>query len=321
MRQSIRLFCMWTLAVSLVGFSLLANAADPVPPPGNDITKIIAGRMPQAEDALESWQDTFVRKLANYDAYSKSISDAKFATDRATYCVGEDGQPSPKCDYAQPNSGDDMLASVFLDTRAYETEEKKEAAYRFITNITNPSPSGYPKDEDKLFNKKGGLSDEGINYFASIYRQIPSLTMVQNSLLAIYADRVRLDNFAQGLQVGEDGKASLLEMMYYEVERRYMNTGWYDQMNVAAPDVLLREIANMIAFQNYLELKRYEQMSRIEALLAIQGGTFGSLGAEFDDMLKEQKKEEEKQGGKKSSAEKQGQAEGAVKGAFGGGGG
>ena len=68
-----------------------------------------------------------------------------------------------------------------------------------------------------------------------------------------------------------------MEVMAYEVERRYMSADWYEAMNQMSAEGVLKEIANMLAFQSYLSFKMYEQGQRTEAMIAAQMGVMSGL--------------------------------------------
>ncbi|HLF66030.1 MAG TPA: hypothetical protein VI522_00280, partial [Gammaproteobacteria bacterium] len=78
---------------------------------------------------------------------------------------------------------------------------------------------------------------------------------------------------------GKDGNASLMEVLAYEVERRYMSASWYNEMNQMSEAGLLREIANQMAFQSYIAYKTYERDQRMEAMMAAQISTMSGFSS------------------------------------------
>jgi hypothetical protein len=187
--------------------------------------------------------------------------------------VNTQGKPAKYCDYTVANSGNDVLASSLLDTLAFENDTQRLAATQYIKNLTNYTPLVYPGDSAVFQdpkNKENGLTQAGITYFSAAFQTQALMTMAQNALLDIFSDRTRFQNFGSGLPVGNNGNASIMEMLYYEVSRRYMNQNWYTQMSQSSDSAMLREIANMMALQSYMQLKQYEQGAQIEALLAAQ---------------------------------------------------
>ncbi|MFI4957377.1 MAG: hypothetical protein ACHQAX_09255 [Gammaproteobacteria bacterium] len=256
-------------------------------PPYADVTKTVGTRMVPAETSLASWQESMLRQLAMYNVYTPEESIDGYLQKRLAFCGRNDkNKQINRCDYTQARMGDDVLAFSLLDKVAFQDEGARTAALEYIRNMTNPTPANYPKDPAKLFVKgdeKQGLTDEGKKYFQLVYQQMPALTLAQNSLLAIFADRDRVPDFGKGLPVGDTstGAASMLEMMNYEVGRRYSNPDWYDAMNKASNASVAREVANMMAVEMYLNVKKYEQMSRIEALLAAQISLLAGLNSQM----------------------------------------
>lgn len=256
-------------------------------PPYSDITKTVGARIVPAETSLTTWQESMMRQLAMYNMYTPEETIDGYIMERLAFCGRNDkNKQINRCDYSQPRMGDDVLAFTLLDKMAYEDEGARTAALEFIRNLTNPTPFNYPTDPGKLFNQgdeKQGLTEEGKKYFDMAYRQMPALTLAQNSFLAIFSDRDRVTDFGKGLPVGDTttGAASMLEMMNYEVGRRYSNPDWYDAMNKSSQAGVAREMANMMAVEMYLNVKKYEQMSRIEALLATQVSLLNALTAQM----------------------------------------
>lgn len=249
-------------------------------PPYIDITKTVGVRMGSAQGQITQWKEGVMRSVANYNVYTPAQSEDSYLANRLAFCGRNDKNKGVfKCDYTKAQAGNDVLAFSFLDPQAYQDEGQRMAALEYIINLTNPKPLNFP-DNKKIFvdgKESKGLTAEGKKYFLDAYQQMPALSLAQNSLLAIYADRVRFKEFAKDLNVGSNGEASVMEMLNYEVSRRYMNADWYDAMNKASDTAVAREMANMMAVQLFLDVKRYEQMSRVEALLAAQSSTMVQL--------------------------------------------
>lgn len=283
MFQDLKNYLGVTNAKNLEGQNLLLYMM----PPYIDVTKTVGARMVPAETSMGQWQESMVRQLAMYNAYTPELSLNGFVNKHLAFCGrNENNKDINQCDYNQPRMGDDTLAFALVDKMAYQDEGARTAALEYIRNLTNPTPFNYPTDKAKLFTNgdpKKGLTDEGYRYFDMVFRQMPALTLAQNSLLAIFADRDRVADFGKGLPVGNQstGAASMLEMLNYETTRRYSNPEWYDAMNKSSQAGITREMANMQAVQLYLEVKRYEQMSRIEALLAAQISQLAALNAQM----------------------------------------
>lgn len=258
-------------------------------PPFYDITAAVSSRMNAGEVAKQGWQDKQLRKMAEYNVATKKRSPQDLLADRVNYCLDDQGKPAKYCNYDNKNSGNDVLASSLLDTLAFDNDGERLAALQYIKNLTNYSPMPYPGDDVVYKDKKDknkGMTQEGIDYFAKAYKNQSILTMAQNALLNIFADRTRFENFSKDLPVGKNGNASVMEMLYYEVSRRYMNQNWYEQMNKSSDSAMLREIANMLALQNYMQLKQYEQNAQIEAMMAAQLSVAAQTNIQADSVPK-----------------------------------
>lgn len=258
-------------------------------PPFYDITVAVSSRMNAGQEAKQDWQEKQLRKMADYNVSTKKRSLQELLVDRVNYCLDSQGKPAKYCDYANKASGNDVLASSLLDTLAFENDGQRLAALQYIKNITNYSPTPYPGDDVVYKDKKDknkGLTQEGIDYFAKAYKNQALLTMAQNALLGIFADRTRFENFSKDLPVGKNGNASVMEMLYYEVSRRYMNQSWHEQMSKSSDSAMLREVANMLALQNYIQLKQYEQTAQIEAMLAAIVAGSAQMNIQIDNVPK-----------------------------------
>ncbi len=241
-------------------------------PPYNDISQAMGGNILSAEETSQQGQEQYLRAMADYNAYTPQETDDTFLALRLKYCGKAQKGAKNICEYTLPDIGNDVLASSFINTMAYEDDADQNAAYQYIASLTNPEPENYdPKkiyyDPDDL---SKGITPDGKKYLVRVFRTMPLLSLAQNSFLALYTERYRLPNSAQDLPIGKDGAASIMEMLKYEATRRYSNADWYDAMNKLSNVGVAREQANINAFQAFMAFKQYEQMSRVEALLAAQ---------------------------------------------------
>lgn len=276
------------IATALLALNLSTQAGPPPPPnttpPDFDKTQAIGGKIQAAAPNLNGWEEELLRDATNYNAYTEAMDNAKIVVKYTKNCKNEKGDKTFACNFKIKGTGDDLLASTLLGPNAYTSDEQRQNALDFVRNLTNITPIAYPgdstvyKDPDK---KDKGLTDEGIAYFAKMFKQLPLLSVTQNSLLALFADRERLPGMATGLPntVGKDGAASLLEVLEYEATRRYSNPDWFKMMDASSDSATLHEMAYMMAFQNYLLVKSYEQNARMEALMAAQVSALNNMAS------------------------------------------
>lgn len=276
------------ISIAVLALSLGAQSGPPPPPnttpPDFKNTQAIGGKIQAGEKNLGGWEEELLREATNYNAYTEKLDNNKFVVKYLNSCKDASGKKTYQCDFKVQGSGDELLASSLLGPNAYEDQNQRQAALDFVKNMTNMVPLDYPGDSTVFKNpkkKEDGLTSDGIDYFVKMFKQIPLLSVTQNSLLALFADRERLPGFSAGLpnSVGKDGAASLLEMLGYEATRRYTNPDWFNAMDNASDSATLHEIAYMTAFQNYLMVKSYEQNARIEALLVAQVTALNNFSA------------------------------------------
>jgi hypothetical protein len=252
-------------------------------PPYLDITQAVGSQMMPADEKALSTHEAEVRAFANYNLYTPEQSRDGYYNDYIAFCAAPAQKSNKICDFAVANSGDNQLAIEFLDKDAYTNDTDKLAALQFIRYLTNPRPLSF--DKDKVYNDpedlSKGLTEDGKKYFDNAFKQLPMLSLAQNSLLAIYAERTRVPDIAKGLPVGKDGAASIMEMLNYEATRRYSNPDWSNAMNKLSGVAVSREMANMKAFEIYLRVKEYQQASRMEALMATQVSLLVLLNAQM----------------------------------------
>lgn len=257
-----------------------------------DSTVSLGSRVFELEQTLPAFQTELMIDTTNYNMFTpeNASSDTTFISKRLD--AGVEG-------LLDPASGglDDLLASTLLDGYAYEDDAQAALAYEYIRNITNMDPhpaltsdpekkvSDMEMTADELFIDPNNLSkgfkdpEEATKYLMSFYKQLPGLTLGQYALLSIHTEKQRFPGLAQNLPIGnpEDKSASLMEVMAYEVERRYMSEDWYNTMNQLSSEALLREIAFILASQSYMQFKNYERGQRVEAMVASQMSTLSSL--------------------------------------------
>lgn len=240
-----------------------------------DSTVTIGTRIFEAEKAVSSFQNDLVVDTTNYNMNTETVSDDSFLLEKRT--MGAEAMTD-----ASLGNLDDLLASTLLSGNAFKDDVQAADAYRYVQRITNEDP--LPPPEEIFIDPNAKPDDltpteEGKKFLISVYDQLPTMSMAQLSLLEIIAEKQRFAGFAKDLPIGdpEDGSASLMEVMAYEVERRYMSEDWYDAMNQMSTEALLREIAYMLAAQSYMDMKNFKRGQRIEAMLASQMGIFSGL--------------------------------------------
>jgi hypothetical protein len=242
-------------------------------PPYFDTTMTLGERVFAAEETIIPWQKTLVQDTANYNMNTPETASDETAFLTPLMEEGPDAMLDPYL-----GGLDQLLASTLLNGYAFENDAQAEKAYQYIKLATNFTPIK-AKTKSELFNDDGTFKDGTGDYFMSLYKQLVTMSMAQNSMLAIHAQKQRFVGLGENLPIGDqtNKSASLMEVMAYEVERRYMSPAWYAAMNQMSTEGLLREISNMLAFQTYLGFKQYEQTQRTEAMIATQMGVVSGM--------------------------------------------
>jgi len=278
------------LWLSLGGLSSVHAAAAPPSnqPPGYAATSTIGTQIQGGENGIIPWQKSAVGELADYDTYTQKIDDDTFVNTVIQNCMNS-GAKTKQCIFAGGKTGLDLLISSLLSQQAFNDPDpskptNRNLAVTYVKNMTFGAPT-YPGD-NKVFkdNSHSKLTEDGYSYFAQIFRQLPMVSVAQNAMLALVGDRTRLAGLSANLPVGANNAASILEMLNYEVFRRYANPSWYSNLSdptISSDRAVMSEIAYLLAFQNYMMVKTYEQNAQTQALLVAQLSAMNSMTAQM----------------------------------------
>lgn len=174
----------------------------------------------------------------------------------ATYCNPIDVVLG-RCDAASNMANADLSASILLMAQGY-SEPERQAAEAYAANLINPEVPLLP-DTD-LEN-----TPQWQQYQAALMALAARKSLAMHSLGEVIGDRTRVNGLGQAMTKSE---ASPQELMLYEVERRYGDSKWIDEVLNATPGAVERERLVMDAWRMQMEVRRYRQQQRIEVLLA-----------------------------------------------------
>lgn len=154
----------------------------------------------------------------------------------------------------------DVMAGTLLSPAAAETysTQEQEAARQFITNATDPFPTemlprGYEKTE------------KGKGYVLAQMAETSQMSVAQYSLSMMLANRSAPN--ANASNPGE--RVSLMGLAKKFIDERYVDTKWRSALVAKNEQSLLKEIAEMMAFKNWIDYHAFLQMERMEAVLAV----------------------------------------------------
>lgn len=205
------------------------------------------------------------RDFANRTLFTPNTSAAvgKIYDDHVSkYCSQQDadlGRCSRPVDPTLQNA--DVRADATLNTTSY-TPEQLAASRAFVANVANPVPTqNIPKNWEK--------SDQGKMFIAGQYIEQARASVAANSLNAAIAARTPVPGLGSAALMNK-ADVSELELMESQVRGRFESQQWYRMIAGFSLENLLREVNKMQALKLWMDLKSYQQMERIETVLATQ---------------------------------------------------
>lgn len=178
------------------------------------------------------------------------------------YCSQQDadlGRCSRPVDPAMQNA--DVRADATLNTTSY-TPEQVTAARAFVANVANPVPTqNIPKDWEK--------TDQGKMFIAGQYVEQARASVVANSLNAAVAARTPIQGLGSAAMMNKPNMSEL-ELMEIQVRGRFESPAWYQMIAGFSLENLFRELVKTRALSSSIDLKSYQQMERVETVLATQ---------------------------------------------------
>ncbi len=192
-----------------------------------------------------------------------SAAVAKIFDDHAEkYCSQQDvdlGRCSRAADPKLQNA--DVRADAMLNVSTY-TPEQIAAARAFVNNVANPTPTqNIPKDWEK--------TPQGKSFIAGQYIEQARASVAANSLNAAIAARTPIKGLGSAAFLNK-ADVSETELMESQVRGRFEATPWYKMIAGFSNENLLREMNKMQALKLWMDFKAYQQLERIEAVLATQ---------------------------------------------------
>lgn len=178
------------------------------------------------------------------------------------YCSQQDadmGRCSRPVNPSMQNA--DVRADATLNTTSY-TPEQIVAARAFVSNVANPVPTqNIPKDWEK--------SDQGKMFIAGQYIEQARASVAANSLNAAVAARTPIQGLGSASMMNK-ADVSELELMESQVRGRFESPAWYQMIAGFSLENLFRELVKIRALSSSIDLKSYQQMERVETVLATQ---------------------------------------------------
>lgn len=178
------------------------------------------------------------------------------------YCSQQDADMGRCSRPANPSMQNaDVRADATLNTTSY-TPEQIVAARAFVSNVVNPVPTqNIPKDWEK--------SDQGKMFIAGQYIEQARTSVAANSMNAAVAARTPIRGLGSAAMMNK-ADVSELELMESQVRGRFESPAWYQMIAGFSLENLFRELVKTRALSSSIDLKSYQQMERVETVLATQ---------------------------------------------------
>lgn len=207
----------------------------------------------KAVTAAEVERNMYVKNA--HDAYMQI-----YENHMESYCSSVD-QARGRCKKAAPAAlqNADIMASTLLSPNAGQTYSSAEyrAAEAFIGNTTNPFPS-------PMLQQRYERTKHGRDYILAQMTESAQLSVAQTAMSQILADHAPTNADPSN----PAHKISVIGLMKQFTDDRFVSPKWKEQLQQKSQPGVLREIAYMMAFHNWMDYRSYVQRERIEALLA-----------------------------------------------------
>lgn len=195
----------------------------------------------------------------------------------AKYCSKEEAAQG-RC--SLPSDADLQGADIRVDTllgNSSLTPAYLEASQAMIAKVINPIPTqNIPKEWEGTAQGKG--------FIAGQYIEQARTSVSANSFNQAVAMRKPVAGLGAAAMV-DKADISQMELMETLVKGRFQSPDWYTMISGFSTENLLREQNKMQAFKLWMDLQSFQQMERVEALLAtdlalnVKTDSEGRLGA------------------------------------------
>lgn len=178
------------------------------------------------------------------------------------YCSPQDVQLGRCSSPANPQlQNADVRADAMLNTSSY-TPDQIEAARALVNNLANPIPTqNIPKNWEK--------TPQGEAFVAGQYIEQARASVAANSLNHSIAIRTPVQGLGTSAMLNKPD-VSEMELMESQVRGRFESPDWYKMLAGFSLENLMREQNKMQALHLWMDLKSYNQMERIETILATE---------------------------------------------------
>lgn len=205
-------------------------------------------------------QDLLDRAL--YATNTQAFISGIYKDHTSKYCSAQDGslgRCTPNPDPSLQNA--DVRADALLN-RSSLSDPQLAAARALVANISNPVPTQtIPKAWEK--------TAQGQAFVAAQLVEQARASVAANSLNHAVATRMPVKGLGSAAMLNK-ADVSEKELMESQVRGRFESPSWYQMIAGFSVENLLRESNKMQALGLWMDLKQYERLERMEAILATQ---------------------------------------------------
>ncbi len=174
-----------------------------------------------------------------------------FKTHESNFC----GDQDPDCD-KKTYANADLSAWNLLKPGGYSDKEML-AAYNYLAISTNPRPT-------PALPLAAANSVQGKEARMVLMEETTHMTAAQNSILHIIADRTPIKGLGKSVGLSN---AAPVDLRIHEINRRYGNPVWVDEISSDSFVPAIKEMALMMSLQLYQNERVDRRFERIEILL------------------------------------------------------
>lgn len=182
--------------------------------------------------------------------------------------------------------------------------DSKKVTQNFVNIITNPFPNVDPDLNKRI--QEGNLNGEDMEKIGTMVAQYSLIGVSANAWTDIISRReqpvlkLQIDPATGECVQGPGGACltvpivgaakSTMQLMDEAANKRFTNPDWYASLSDASETALLREIAHMLAYNQWVQYQQFRLAEQQVSLLASLNGVMAKLNTSMDAMTAEMSK-------------------------------
>ncbi len=229
----------------------------------NPVDPAVQKMLDQRDATIQDQQNTAIQEDM-YHPTTLSPADTLVTQHLSGYCAS--GMETGLCSSDPLRMFGDMKVSSILSGSSYD-DASKAAAQAFLKTLLMPldnsavsSFQSYGEINADMLSKNPTLKQQ----YVQALSDEALLSVVREAFAGMMAKRT-----PPIASQGSEAMPSEMALMEQDVLQRWMNNSWKTDLAGLSPEQIQQEIALMQASQLYMEYQRYQQMERVEALLAV----------------------------------------------------